>query len=124
MTAQMTRSTTARTGILFVFLLAVIASGLPHVELHNHEHAYFGHGHGVNQHHDDHNDDNPSPDDVDGLGNSGTTHAHDLGVSAVTLIYAANLNIVVHRHSNGGIPPPTARPPDNLTPPLYRPPIV
>ncbi len=124
MAAQMMNSTHGRTVILSVFLLAVIASGIPQVDIHTHQDAHFGHGHGVSQHHDDHDNDNVSPDDVDGLDNSGTTHAHDLGVSAVTLIYAANLNIVVHRHSNGGIPPPSARPPDNLTPPLYRPPIV
>jgi hypothetical protein len=124
MTAQMTRSTTARTAVLSVFLLAVIASGIPHVEIHTHQDAHFGHGHSVSQHHDNHVNDNVSADDVDGLGNSGTTHAHDLGVSAVTLIHAVNLDIVVHRPSNGGIPPPSTRPPDNLTPPLYRPPIV
>ncbi len=124
MAAQMMNSTHGRTVILSVFLLAVIASGVPQVEIHTHQDAHFGHGHGMSQHHDDHDNDNVSPDDVDGLGNSGTTHVHDLGVSAVTLIYAANLNIVVHRHSNGGIPPPTARPPDNPTPPLQRPPIV
>ncbi len=124
MTAQIMKTNHGRTVILSVFLLAVIASGIPQVEIHTHQDAHFGHGHGVSQHQDDHDNDNVSPDDVDALGNSGTTHAHDLGVSAVTLIYAANLNIVVHRHSNGGIPPPAARPPDNLTPPLYRPPIV
>ncbi len=124
MTAQIMKTNHGRTVILSAFLLAVIASGIPQVEIHNHEDAYFGHGHSVDHHHDDHDNDDVSPDDVDGLGNSGTTHAHDLGVSAVTLIYAANLNIVVHRHSHGGIPPPTARPPDNLTPPLHRPPIV
>ncbi len=124
MTAQIMKTNHGRTVILSVFLLAVIASGVPQVEIHNHEDAYLGHGHGVSQHHDDHANDNESPDDVDALDNSGTTHTHDLGVSAVTLIYAANLNIVVHRHSNGGIPPPTARPQDNLTPPLYRPPIA
>jgi len=124
MTAQIMKNNHGRTVILSVFLLAVIASGIPQVEIHTHQDAHFGHGHGVSQHHDDHDNDNVSPDDVDGLGNSGTTHAHDLGVSAVTLIYAANLKIVVHRHSNSGIPPPTARPSDNLTPPLYRPPIV
>lgn len=124
MTAQIMKTNHGRSVILSAFLLAVIASGIPQVEIHNHEDAYFGHGHSVDHHHDDHDNDDVSPDDVDGLGNSGTTHAHDLGVSAVTLIYAANLNIVVHRHNNGGIPPPTARPPDNLTPPLHRPPIV
>ncbi len=124
MTAQIMKTNHGRSVILSAFLLAVIASGIPQVEIHNHEDAYFGHGHSVDHHHDDHDNDDVSPDDVDGLGSSGTTHAHDLGVSAVTLIYAANLNIVVHRHSNGGIPPPTARPPDNPTPPLQRPPIV
>jgi hypothetical protein len=126
MTAQIMKTNHGRTVILSVFLLAVIASGIPQVEIHNHEDAYFGHGHNVGHHHDDdhHDNDNLSPGDVDDLGNSGTTHAHDLGVSAVTLIYVAHLNIVVHRHSHGGIPPPTARPPDNLTPPLHRPPIV
>ncbi len=118
-------STSGRTVILSVFLLAVIASGIPQVEIHTHQDAYFGHEHSVSQHHDDHDNANEiqSSEDVNGVGDSGTTHTHDLGVSAVTLIYAANLNIVVHRHSNGGIPPPTARPPDNLTAPLYRPPI-
>ena len=124
MAMQMTNSTAGRTVILSVFLLAVIASGIPRVEIHTHEDAYFGHEHGVSQHHDDHDNENHSSEEVDGLGDSGTTHTHDLGVSAVTLIYAANLDIVVHRHSNGGIPPPAARPPDNLTPPLHRPPIV
>lgn len=124
MTAQMTRSTTARTAVLSIFLLAVIVSGIPQVEIHTHQDAYFGHDHGVNQHYDDHNSDNVFPDDVDGSGDSGTTHAHDLGVSAVTLISAGNVDIVVHRRSNSGIPPPGTRPPDNLTPPLYRPPIV
>ncbi len=124
MTAQIMKTNHGRTVILSVFLLAVIASGIPQVDMHTHQDAHFGHGHGVSQHQDDHDNDNVSPDDVGALGNSGTAHAHDLGVSAVTLIYAANLNIVVHRHSNGGIPPPSARPPDNLTPPLYRPPIV
>ncbi|MDA0680726.1 MAG: hypothetical protein O3A13_13330 [Proteobacteria bacterium] len=120
----MTRSTTARTAVLSIFLLAVIVSGIPQVEIHTHQDAYFGHDHGVNQHYDDHNSDNVFPDDVDGSGDSGTTHAHDLGVSAVTLISAGNVDIVVHRRSNSGIPPPGTRPPDNLTPPLYRPPIV
>jgi hypothetical protein len=124
MAMKMTNSTGGRTAILSVFLLAVIASGIPQVEIHTHKDAYFGHEHGVSQHHDRHDNENGSSEDVDGLADSGTTHAHDFGVSAVTLIYAANLNIVFHRHSNGGIPPPTARPPDNLTPPLYRPPIV
>jgi hypothetical protein len=124
MATQMTNSTSGRTVILSVFLLAIIASGIPQVEIHTHKDAYFGHEHGVSQHHDDHNDDNASTDDVDRLADSGTMHEHDLGVSAVTLIHAVNLDIVVHRHSNGGIPPPSARPPDNLTPPLYRPPIV
>jgi hypothetical protein len=124
MATQMTNSTSGRTVILSLFLLAIIASGIPQVEIHTHKDAYFGHEHGVSQHHDDHNDDNASTDDVDRLADSGTMHEHDLGVSAVTLIHAVNLDIVVHRHSNGGIPPPSARPPDNLTPPLYRPPIV
>lgn len=124
MTAQITRSTTTRTAVLSVFLLAVIASGIPRVEIHTHQDAYFGHDHGVIQNHDDHDSDNVSPDDVDGLADSGATHAHDLGVSAVTLISADNVDIVVHRRSNSGIPPPGTRPPDNLTPPLYRPPIV
>lgn len=120
----MARTTTARTAVLSVFLLAVIASGMPQVEIHAHQDANFGHGHGVSQHHDDHDSENASPDDVDGLDDSGATHAHDLGVSAVTLISAGNVDIVVHRRSNGGIPPPSTRPPDNFTPPLYRPPIV
>jgi hypothetical protein len=124
MATQMTNSTSGRTVILSLFLLAVIASGIPQVEIHTHKDAYFGHEHGVSQHHDDHNDDNASTDDVDRLADSSTMHEHDLGVSAVTLIHAVNLDIVVHRHSNGGIPPPSTRPPDNLTPPLYRPPIV
>lgn len=124
MTAQITKSTTVRTAVLSVFLLTVIASGIPQVEIHTHQNAYFGHNHGVNQQHDDHNSADQSPDDVDGLADSGTTHVHDLGVSAVSLISAANLDIVVHWHNTGGIPPPSARPPDNLTPPLYRPPIV
>jgi hypothetical protein len=124
MATQMTNSTSGRTVILSVFLLAIIASGIPQVEIHTHKDAYFGHEHGVSQHHDDHNDDNASTDDVDRLADSGTMHEHDLGVSAVTLIHAVNLDIVVHRHSNGGIPPPSTRPPDNLTPPLYRPPII
>ena len=124
MATQMTNSTAGRTVILSVFLLAVIASGIPQVEIHTHKDAYFGHEHGVSQHHDDHSDDNASTDDVDRLADSGTMHEHDLGVSAVTLIHAVNLDIVVHRRSNGGIPPPSTRPPDNLTPPLYRPPIV
>ena len=124
MTAQIMKTNHYRTVILSVILLAVIASGIPQVEIHSHEDAYFGHGYSVGQHHDDHDNDNVSRDNVDGLGNSGTMHAHDLGVSAVTLIYAANLNIVDHRHGDGRIPPPTARVPDNLTPPLYRPPIV
>jgi hypothetical protein len=124
MATQMTNSTSGRTVILSLFLLAVIASGIPQVEIHTHKDAYFGHEHGVSQHHDDHNDDNASTDDVDRLADSGTMHEHDLGVSAVTLIHAVNLDIVVHRPSNGGIPPPSTRPPDNLTPPLYRPPIV
>lgn len=124
MATQVTNSTHGRTVILSVFLLAVIASGIPQVEIHTHQDAHFGHEHGVSQHHDDNDHDNGSPEDVDGLGDSGTTHAHDLGVSAVTLIYAANLKTAVKWHSNGGIPPPSAGPPDNLTPPLHRPPIV
>ncbi len=117
-------STSGRTVILSVFLLAVIASGIPQVEIHTHQDAYFGHEHSVSQHHDDHDNENQSSEAVNGLGDSGTTHTHDLGVSAVTLIHAVNLDIVVHRSSNSGIPPPSTRPPDNLTPPLYRPPIV
>ncbi len=128
MATQMTNSTAGRTVILSVFLLADIASGIPQVEIHTHEDAYFGHEHGVSQHHDDHDNDNDnenqSSEAVNGLGDSGTTHTHDFGVSAVTLIHAVNLDIVVHRRSNGGIPPPSTRPPDNLIPPLYRPPIV
>ncbi len=124
MAAKMTNCTHGRTAILSVFLLAVIACGIPQVEIHTHQDAGFGHEHGVSQHHDDQDDENQSSEVVDGLGDSVTTHAHDLGVSAVTLVYAVNLNIVVHRQSNRGIPPPPARPPDNVTAPLYRPPIV
>ncbi len=126
MATHMTNSTSGRTVILSLFLLAVIASGIPQVEIHTHKDAYFGHEHGVSQNHDDHDNDNEnqSSEAVNDLGDSGTTHTHDLGVSAVTLIHAVNLDIVVHRPSNGGIPPPSTRPPDNLTPPLYRPPIV
>ncbi len=124
MAAKMTNSTHGRTAILSVFLLAVIASGIPQVEIHTHQDARFGHEHGVSQHHDDQDDENQSSEVVDGLGDSVTTHAHDLGVSAVTLVYAVNLNIVIHRPSNGVFPPPIARPPDNVTAPLYRPPIV
>ena len=124
MATQMTNSTGGHTVILSVFLLTVIASGVPQVEIHTHKDAYFGHDHGVSQQHDDHDNEDRSSEDVDGLGDSGTTHTHDLSVSAVTLIYAANLNVVGHRHSTGGIPPPTTAPPDNVTAPLYRPPIA
>jgi len=124
MAAQMTNSTLGRTVILSVFLISIIASGIPQVEVHSHQDAHIGHGHGVGQHHDDPDDDNGSVDDVAGLADSGGMHAHDFGVSAVTLIYAANLNLAVYGHNSGGIPPPTARPPDNVTAPLYRPPIV
>ncbi len=120
----MTNSTHGRTVILSVFLLAVIAPGIPQVEIHTHKDAYFGHGHGVSQHHDDQHNENQSSEDVDGLADSGTMHAHELGVSAVTLITVSNLKIVINLRSNGGIPPSTARPPDNVTAPLYRPPIV
>ena len=93
MTAPITKTNHGRTVILSAFLLAVIASGIPQVEIHNHEDAYFGHEHSVGHHHDDHYSDNVSAGDVDGLGNSGSKHAHDPGVSAVTLIYAANLSV-------------------------------
>ena len=125
MAAKMTNSTHGRTVILSVCLLAVIAHGIPQVEIHTHKDAYFGHQHGVTQHHDDQDDETQSSEDVDGLADFGTMHAHELGVSAVTLITVSNLKIVINRRSNGGIPPPTAtRPPDNVTAPLYRPPIV
>ena len=118
MAAKMTNSTHGHTAILSVFLLAVIASGIPQVETHAHKDAYFGHEHR------DHQNETQSSEDVDGLADSSTMHAHELGVSAVTLITVSNLKIVINRRRNGGIPPPTARPPDNVTAPLYRPPIV
>lgn len=124
MTAQITKSNHGRTVILSVILLAVIASGIPQVKIHTHEDANLGHGHDAGVHNNDHDSENEFPNDVDGLADSGTAHAHDLGASAVTLVNMANLNVVVHWHRCGGIPPPTARPPDNLISPHYRPPIV
>jgi hypothetical protein len=124
MTAQITKTNHSHTAILSVFLLTVIASGAPQVEIHTHQNAHFGHEHGVSQHLNHHDNKTDSSNDVEGFPDSGTTHSHDLGVSAVTLVDAVNLDMVVHRHGNERISPPTTAPPDNVTAPLYRPPIA
>ena len=121
MAAPKTNLTHQRTAILSVLLLAVIASGFSQIELHTHSAADFGHIHDVH----DHNEvDGVNSGDVDEPGNAGAMHAHDIGAPALALIPVIDVIVVALRQADGRTPPPTAKPPDKLIKPLYRPPIV
>ena len=117
----MTNLAHKRTVILSVLLLAVIASGFSQIELHTHSAANFGHVHDV-QGHDGPDDANSG--DVNGPGNDGVLHTHDIGAPTLALVPVFDANVVAHRKADGITPPPTANPPDNVITPLYRPPIV
>ena len=121
MAAPMTNLTLNTTVILTVLLLAVIASGFSQIEIHSHADAHYGHAHDV-QDYDEPDGENPG--DLDEPGSIGVMHAHDFGTTTLTLVSAFDADIVEYRRADGGIPPPTAKPPDSVIPPLYRPPIV
>jgi len=121
MAAPITNLTLARTVILTVLLLAVIASGFSQVEFHTHPDAHYGHAHDV-QDHDGPDGDNPG--NLDEPGSIGVMHAHDFGATTLTLVSVFDVDIVEYWRADGGIPPPATKPPDNVIQPLYRPPIV
>ena len=121
MATSMTNLTHKRTVILSVLLLAMIASGFSQIELHTHSAADFGHVHVV---HDHDGPDGVKSGDVDKPVNIGVMHAHDIGAPAIALVPVFDVNLVAHGQAEGGTPPPTAHPPDDLVTPLYRPPIV
>jgi len=121
MVAPMMNLTLKRPVIVTVLLLAVVASGSSQIEIHTHPDAHFGHAHDV-QHHDE--ADGGNPGDLDDPGSIGMMHAHDVGTTTLTLASAFDVDIVTYWRANGGIPPQTAKPPDSVIPPLYRPPIV
>ena len=119
MAAPKTNLTHQRTAILSVLLLAVIASGFSQIDLHTHSAAEFGHGH------DDHDGaDGNNSGDVDEPGDTGPIHAHDICTPALALIPVIDMILVAHRQAEGKTAPQTAKPPDKLIEPLYRPPIV
>jgi len=109
------------TAILSVLLLVVFASGFSQIEFHTHSGADFGHVHDVYDHY---YVDNDNAGDVDAPANTGAMHAHDIGAPALAMIPEIDVNVVALRRTEGRIPPPTAKPPDKLIKPLYRPPIV
>jgi len=107
--------------VLPVLLLAVIATGLPRVEIHTHHDAYHGHVHYTHDHDDP---DSGNSGNLDEPGNIGVIHTHDVDTSTLTLVSACNVDIVAHRQADGEILPPVTKPPDSVIAPLYRPPIV
>ena len=121
MVAPMTNLTLKRTVILTVLLLAVIASGFSQIEIHTHPDAHYGHAHDMQDHDEP---DRENPGDLDEPGSIGLMHVHDFGVTTLTLVSAFDVDIVPYWRADGGVPPPTAKPPDCVIPPLYRPPIV
>lgn len=117
MTSRTMNFTCRRTVILSV-LLGIIASGFQQVEFHSHTNAYAGHVH-------DHDDRSAVATwDVDEVNEDGVMHDHEAGASTLTPIPVFDLHVVAHRQAEKRIPPPTVSPPDNLTTPLYRPPIA
>ena len=121
MAAPMTSLVQKRTVILSVLLLAVSASGFSQIELHTHSAAQFDHVHDV---HDHAGTDDANSDSIDNPGNNGVVHTHDIGAPMLALVPVIDVNVVAHRQAEGRTPPPTAKPPDKLIEPLYRPPIV
>jgi len=94
-----------------VLLLAVVAFGSPRFEIHTHESAGYGHAHhahGLNE----------------AVQGAGVMHAHDVGASLLTLVPEFNVYLAKFLRTEDEIPPATAKPPDNIVAPLYRPPIV
>jgi len=121
MAALTTNPTLKRTVVLTALLLAVMTSGLSQVEIHSHPDAYLGHSHDV---HGNDEPDNEHSADQDEPGNIAVTHMHDTGTTPMTLVSAINVDTVTHWRAEGGVSTPISKPPDNIIPPLYRPPIV
>jgi len=109
--------------ILVVLLLAVVASGVPLIEVHAHEDAGIGHDHEWLAH--DHGAPTERDVSADDKGPElpGSSHAHDLSAPA-----AAPLQVATVEHVEVPQPqiamPALLRPPDHIATPFQRPPRV
>jgi hypothetical protein len=127
MTPQKTFAVTRHKAILSMLLFAVIFSGIPRVVVHSHHDADFGHTHDADEHHDNRvqsEHGGETLEDVDRTNDSGPLHAHNIAAPALPLIPEFDVGLIALRQSEERPPPPTANPPDNVIPPLYRPPIA
>ena len=107
---------------LALFLVCVLVSGIPMLEVHSHEDATFGHSHDAHAFHDDHGAD--ETDTENGDASNSSSHAHNVNATSVSLIDSVNVDVGVPQHSHSYIPPPYSPLPDNLDAPLYRPPLA
>lgn len=122
MTSNSTQASLVGKAILAVMLMSVVFVGIPRVEVHFHEDATFGHSHDAHEFLDDHGED--EIDTLDGEADTGSSHAHNVNATSVSLIVSAGVNFDVLQHSHSYIPPPYSRLPDKIVAPLYRPPIA
>lgn len=105
--------------MLALLILAVAGTGMPVVEVHEHDDAAFGHRHDVHVHsHDPSGTQSPEGTDDD------APHAHILGSVAVAVTSSFDVDIAIPAWSCSDIPAPASRPPDKPVAPLYRPPIA
>jgi hypothetical protein len=112
-----------RTAVLFVLLSAVVASGIPRVEIHanedashGHDHGGLAHGHGVATKHQE----SASDEDAELPGSS---HVHDLSAPAAAPLQNAFVDTVEMPPSHMAMPS-ILRPPDRIITPFRRPPKV
>lgn len=124
MTVRRAGSVYARQAILFALFIAVVTSGVPLVEVHQHEHAHVGHGHTLaGQDHARHDESHDRAAPADDAEQSDAMHAHSLSTPALSVIeMAASDPVCVMYPCNGH--ELRSRPPDIALAPLFRPPIV
>jgi hypothetical protein len=125
MTGLRTISNGCRRVILALLVVAVVATGLPVIEVHAHDDATYGHSHDLHDHShglpetpDTENGDDPESTDAAAL------HAHADGCVSVGLTSSLDAEISMPAWGRSYTPRPASRPPDKPVRPLYRPPIA
>lgn len=116
----------SRKAFLAMLFVAVVATGLPVIEVHAHDDAGFGHTHDLHDHSHElpgtpHAGDRENPESNE---SDGATHAHAAGSVAVGLTSSADAEISIPFYGRSYTPRPASRPPDKPVRPLYRPPIA
>ena len=122
MTSKSTHSDPLSKVFLTLLFLSVALAGIPTVEVHTHENATFGHSHDAHEFFDDHDINKTDLEDDDA--DTASYHAHDLGVTSLSIISSVSVVSAVAQHSHSYIPPPDSHLPDKIIAPLYRPPIA